>query len=65
MTAGADIRARHRDAGAVSGKSGGQAGGRNLSTRRPQRSLVEAERNGASTNDARTRKDVGINRRTY
>lgn len=54
MNVGADIRARHRDGGTVSGKSGGQAGGRNLSTRRPTRSLAEVERSGASAKDARS-----------
>ena len=56
MTAGADIRARHRDAGAVSGKSGGQAGGRNLSTRRTQRFLAEVKRSGTSAKNARSRR---------
>lgn len=58
------IAARHRDAGAVSGGSDNGDGGGNLSTRRPTRSLVEVERSGASTNDARAWKDVGIKRRT-
>jgi hypothetical protein len=39
-------------------------GGRNLSTRKPQRFLAEAERSGASAKNARTWKDVGIKRRT-
>lgn len=56
--------ARHRDAGTVSGGSDNGDGDGNLSTRKPQRSLVEVERSGASTNDARTWKDVGIKRRT-
>lgn len=56
MTAGADIRARHRDAGAVSGNSGWQAGGRNLSTRRPQRFLAEVESIGTSAKNARRRR---------
>ena len=61
---GAMAAARHRDAGAVSGGSDNGDGGGNLSTRRPQRSLVEVERSRASTNDARAWKDVGSKRRT-
>lgn len=56
MTAGADRRARHRDAGAVSGNSGWQAGGRNLSTRRTQRFLAEVESSGTSARNARSRR---------
>ena len=56
MTAGADIRARPRDAGAVSGNSGWQAGGRNLSTRRTQRFLAEVESSGTSAKNARRRR---------
>lgn len=59
-----DWSARHRDAGAVSGRSGSQAGGHNLSPRRPKRFLVVVERSGTTTKNARTWKDVGINRRT-
>lgn len=64
MTAGADILARHRDAGAVSGNSGGQAGGRNLSTRRPQRFLAEVESSEASAKNARAWRCLGRNRLT-
>ena len=48
----------------MSGKSGGQAGGRNLSTRRPQRFLAEAESSGASTKNARAWRCLGRNRLT-
>ena len=64
VVVGAMTAARHRDAGAVSGGSENGDGGDNLSTREPKRSLVEVERSGTSTNDARTWKDVGIKRRT-
>lgn len=60
----AEVRSGNRSGVEVSWKKRNGIAGRNLSTRKPQRSLVEAESSGASTNDARTRKDVGINRRT-
>lgn len=53
MTVGADIRARHRDGGTVSGKSGGQDGGRNLSTRRPDAVAIHREERPVNS-DARS-----------
>ena len=66
QTAGvAEARSGNRSGVEVSWKKRNGIAGRNLSTRKPQRSLVEAESNEASTNDARTRKDVDIKRKTY
>ena len=61
----AEARSGNRSGVEVSWKKRNGIAGRNLSTRKPQRSLVEAESNEASTNDARTRKDVDIKRKTY
>ena len=48
----------------VSGKKRNGDGGRNLSTRRPKRSLFTAERNVAVNKDARGRHDWGRKRLT-